>query len=239
MRPYLIAWIVQGAIVLLIPVGAAMFYFRHHADQLDRAMFLRRSGAILMAAFALFFGASIVGEIASDPGGWLGVGLIAAWLVPLLAFAALAWFEPARSLPVVGVLAVVAVSLSVWGLLDPDVDELENRIGPFTMIVLFGVAIVVGVLGYARPRAAGLMLVTIGVLPGLVAILAGPGPGRAALLVLAAPCVVVGALYLFSSRIPRQDPGRKRHYTEKPGASEPGAGPTPRGHRPHGANSGS
>ena len=68
-------------VVVMALTLAVLFIW--HRDRSSRARFLRRAGFILMALITFFFGAFIVGETFTDPGGWEAAGLVALWVVPL------------------------------------------------------------------------------------------------------------------------------------------------------------
>lgn len=128
--------------------------------------------------------------------------LVSTWLVPLAALGSIAWFKPAWGVPVLGALTAGVVILSGWAALDPDVRALEDRIGPFTIIALFAVAVAVGALGHARIRAAGIMLLVLGTAAALLSALARPATGpRLAVLVVGAPLILTGILYLAADRM--------------------------------------
>ena len=67
-------------VVVMALTLAVLFIW--HRDRSSRARFLRRAGFILMALITFFFGAFIVGETFTDPGGWEAAGLVALWVVP-------------------------------------------------------------------------------------------------------------------------------------------------------------
>ncbi len=163
----------------------------------------------LMGALGLFIGLFIIGETMSDPGGWRGIGLVALWLVPLLAAVALAWLRPDWAKWLLAVLTVGVTGLLLWSVVAPQPwSDFENRNGPILAIAVFALAIPLTVLGWRQPLPAGSMLLVLGLTPvvGLLFLAATGGvhgdgagiPPQAGLVVLSVPLVLVGALLLIA-----------------------------------------
>lgn len=200
MPGYLIAWIVQGLLIALLPIAAVLVHWRRHADSNERARFAKRVGGLYVGAIAVLLGLFLAGEALSDPGGWRGLALVASWFVPVACIGLLAWYKPAWGRPFVEASTVAAIGLSVWAALDPTIRELEDLHGPFVFVACYVAAVVAAALGHARPREAGILLLLLGVIPAAVTTLpvGGSAPGRIAFYVLAVPLVTAGVLYLVS-----------------------------------------
>ena len=159
---------------------------------------LRRAGFVLMAVTTVVFGAFVVGDTVTDPGGWAAVGLIALWAVPMAALCALAWLRPDWATRVLGVLAGVLVVASVWFAVAPGAfRDFENQHGPVRAIAVWVVAVAAALLGLKRTMAAGILLLVIGGVPFLIA--SFRFGGFASLAVVTVPAVIAGVLYLYSA----------------------------------------
>lgn len=157
------------------------------------ARFLKWAGFTLMALFTVIAGAFIVGETVTDPGGWKAAGLVAAWAVPLLALAALAWYRPSWAVPVFAVLTAAVIGVSIWFAVSP------RGKGPAEAVLTFTLAAAIALLGLKRTAAAGVLLLVVGIVPVAVSSLArGHGAFGSLAAVSLAP-VVTGALYLLSA----------------------------------------
>jgi hypothetical protein len=163
----------------------------------------------LMGALGLFFGLFIIGETMSDPGGWRGLGLVALWLVPLLAVVAMAWLRPEWAKWLLAVLTAAVTGLLLWSVLAPQPwSDFENRNGPILAVAVFALAIPLTALGWRQPMPAGSMLLVLGLTPvASLLLLAATGgvhrdgvgiPPQAGLVVLTVPLVVVGALLVIA-----------------------------------------
>lgn len=194
--------VLQLAVPVLAIIGA-IYLLRRNQEPVRRARLLKRIGMGVMGAVALFFGAFLIGETLSDPGGWRGVVGVATWLVPLVAVSMFAWFKPSWATPLLAVLTAGALLLEGWADFDVRVRELEDRIGPFTMVVLIAVAIAITALGHSRPRPAGIMLLIAGVGPALLAVIGTVrlGPGPVLFVILGIPMVLTATFYLGSARV--------------------------------------
>ena len=113
-------------------------------------------GVLVSVALVLFIG----GEMLSDPGGWQGVGWLAAWLVPSLGLAVFALLAPRIAYPVL-VIAVGVVIAAAFGsmFLADAVWAFEDTHGPVNLIVQIGLLMPLVALGRAMPRQAGWLIV--------------------------------------------------------------------------------
>lgn len=197
------------AAVVLAVFGAAHL-LRKYEDPERRARALKGAGMGVIAAVGLFFGAFLIGESFADPGGWAAVRLTATWLVPLVAVSALAWYKPGPAMPVLWTLTVAAVALHGWAEFDSAIREMENRVGPVTMVVLIGVAVAIAFLAHTLPKQAAIMLLVAGISPVVLAAV-GPvsvGPGAVGLAIFGTPMVLAAAFWLASDRIALGGPER-------------------------------
>lgn len=187
----------------LFAVRSLILVFHREEDRLRRTLLVKRAGLGIMGAFAFLFGALAVGQPLADPGGWLGVGMVASWLVPLVGIGLLIWFRPSLAQVMLVLLTVAAVFLAVWGMFDQNLRDMEDRNGPFTLVPLLVVAIAAGGLGYHRPVPAATMLLACALIPAALApftpVEAGPGPEL--YVIVALPMVATAVLFLVSDRI--------------------------------------
>lgn len=207
------------AVIVLALAGIAVAaFFREHSTR-KRAVILRRAGAGLVGFSSAFFAVFLAGETLGDPGGWEAAGLIAAWLVPVVALGLLAWRRPRWAVPVLGILTLAVAALSLWWALDPALRSLENRVGPLTAVAMLIVTIPLSILGWRRTVDAGIMLLTLGAAPALFSMLrvGGGGPPRMVFLVLGSPAIIGGALYLLSASVA----GLPLHWSWRPGRKPP------------------
>ncbi len=194
--------------VVVIAVLAVVFFVRHR-EGMKRARFLKRAGFSLMALFTLFFGAFVVGETFTDPGGWQALGLVAAWAVPLAALAAITWYRAELATRLFAVLIAAVIGMSIWFAVNPEGwRSFEDRNGPIRTIIVFALSAVVALLGLKRTAVAGVMLLVLGIVPIAVSSL-GSDLGFTSLVVASSPTVVAGVLYLASAAITgRSGPAR-------------------------------
>ena len=142
-----------------------------------------------MALSTFFFGAFIIGDTFTDPGGWKAAGLVAAWAVPLAGLTALSWFCPGWAAYVFAVLSAAVIGVSIWFALDPQAwRSFENQHGPIRAVITFILVAAMAVLGLQAdgrgrgPAARGRLdpghRVQPGQLPGLcLAVHRERGPG--------------------------------------------------------------
>lgn len=159
------------------------------------------TGFVVGAAFVGIAALFVAGSALTDPGGWVGVGMTAVWLAPLVALAVLALLRPRPAVPVLVGTVLLPLAFGAWSLVDPaGARDWENRIGPVSLVVLLVVSAGLVTLGLSRPTLAGVLLLVVTVVPPLLAAL-GPGTGRGAplsLALLTLPLVVSGVLYVLA-----------------------------------------
>jgi hypothetical protein len=151
--------------------------------------------------FTVAAGLFTAGYALDDPGGLAGIGLALLWLVPLLGGSLLAWRWPSIAYRLLLVVAVLAVGLGLWQLLDPiSLRDFEDANGPVTAIGSFITMVPIALLWRVQRWPAALLMLTIaiaGLLPelrsgfhlGSSAAVAVPMLLEAALLALAAALV--------------------------------------------------
>lgn len=170
-------------------------------------------GAWGLVGFTVLLGLFAAGYAPDDPGGWRGVGMVAAYTVPTALLAGAAWRWPERAtVAVVPVVLLVALAWLALPLLPHDVHEWLGQVGPLPAVATAAVATTLAVLGLHRPGLAGALLVglPLAAFVGLVldanALREGPGP--AGLLstsdgVILPPMVVAGLLLLVGHALAR------------------------------------
>ena len=203
--------ITLNVIIMAIPIALLILaasrlrhLFRGEEDPGKRAILAKRAGLAVMGAFA-------IGEPLADPGGWLGVGMVASWLVPLVLIGLVVRFKPSVAQVLLAILTAAAVAFSLWAMFDQRIRDLEDRNGPFTMVVLLVVAIAVAALGYYRPKPAAIMLLVCALVPALFATISplDAGPGAVLYAIVGLPMVVTAVLYLASQRISSRGAGSR------------------------------
>ena len=188
-------------IVVAIAIAIVIVALVRQPDPVKRALLLRRVGFTWMALFTLLFGAFIVGDTFSDPGGWKAAGLVAAWAVPLAGLAALAWYRPGWAIYVFAVLTAALIGVSIWFAVDPaGWRSFENQHGPIRAVITFILVAPIALLGLKRTAAAGVLLLAAGIVPVAVSSL-GSLLGFASLSMVSSAPVITGILYLVSARI--------------------------------------
>lgn len=193
--------VAAGVVVLMAGLGATT----------DRARFLRRAGLGMMAGFTLVAAAWIVAEALTDPGRWQAVVLITTWLIMLALLLVISWYQLAWATPFLGVLTAIVVGLSIWFAADPDAwRAFENGTGPVRAAGTVVLAAPLALLGWRRPRPAGMLLIVLGVAPvGLSAL--GTVDGLGSLGAASIAPTLTGILYLLAgSAAARISPARAR-----------------------------
>jgi hypothetical protein len=186
--------LVVGVVLLVV-----VYLVRHGRTSWSR--FLKRAGFALMALITFFFGAFIVGETFTDPGGWEAAGLVALWAVPLVGGALVAWYRPDRAVRIFGVLIAAVIGMSIWFAIDPEGwRSFENHNGPIRAVIVFALSSAIAALGLKRTKIAGWMLLVLGIVPILVSSI-GSSLGSASLVAVSSPGVIAGALYVLSAAI--------------------------------------
>ncbi|WP_285243660.1 hypothetical protein [Pseudarthrobacter sp. fls2-241-R2A-127] len=199
--------ILAVAVVVLAAVAGAMVL--RQKDPQRRAAALVRTAAVLMTAFTVLAAAFIGGEAMDQPGGMAGLVMILTWLGPMLVLAALAWFWPAGTIPLLVALSAGLVAAGVWFALDPAVARsLQDANGPVVAVGVVALAFPAAVLGLKRPNPAGWLLVGLGTLPLLITFLGRSGPAASLAAASAVP-LIAGITYLVAARLARRDPASR------------------------------
>jgi hypothetical protein len=141
----------------------------------------------------------LAGSTLTDPGGWLGIGLTAAWLLPTLALAVLALLRPSAAVPVLAILTLMPVGMGFWSLVDyQGARDWEDHNGPISLVLLIVVAAGLLLLGLALPTTAGVLLLIATVAPSVLALI-GAGDNwfePLSISLVTAPLVAAGVLYV-------------------------------------------
>lgn len=158
-------------------------------------------GAIVSAGWVLL----IAGEILSDPGGWLGAGWTAAWLVPSLGLTVVALVWPRIAYPVLVIVTGIVIAAAFGAMFRADaLWQFEDTHGPVSLLVQIGLLIPIAALGRAMPLRAGWLLVLAIAAPlGLQAIrllIVGQWSVILVLLIVAVPYAVVAGLLIAGGR---------------------------------------
>jgi hypothetical protein len=176
------------------------------------AKILRYIAFGLMALFAVFGGAFVIGETLMDPGGVPAVLLSLSWVVPMVALAVYALRRPETATTVLTVVAALVASFVV---LDAAFDIVpRDEIGPVGSITVFAVAVALGFLGLHRPAPAGWLLLLVGAanLAGVFARMLDRGDGATlggSAGAVAVPVLIIGGLFLLAAALePRPDQGK-------------------------------
>ena len=175
------------------------------------ARFLKWAGFTVMALSTLIATVFIAGETFTDPGGWKGAGLVAAWAVPLAVLVALAWYRPGRAVPVFAVLTPAVIGISIWFTVSP------RGKGPTDAILTFALAAAIAVLGLKRTGLAGMLLLIVGIVPFAVSSLVSGHGGFGSLAAVSFAPITTGVLYLLSANIKGSRPARSARTDTGPG----------------------
>jgi hypothetical protein len=184
------------------------------------ARILRYVAFGLAMLYAVLGGAFVIGETFADPGGAAAAGLVASWLVPLVALVALVLLRPDRAATVlVWVTGAVVVFVLLAGtLVDP-----RGQTDPMGAIAVFALAVALAFHGVRRPRPAGMLLVAAAAALAVAALLdaavhghrTGIG-GSAAAVVL--PVLVIGGLFLLAGALEHRTTGPQGEVRVRPSA---------------------
>ncbi|MBC7290508.1 MAG: hypothetical protein H5T83_04100 [Actinotalea sp.] len=121
------------------------------------AKLVKAVGAWGLVVLATLFGVFAAGYAFQDPGGWLAVGLVAAYVVPAVGLGLVAWRWPERAMvtvvPVVVLVALPLFSDTVRGWFD--------EVGPVLALATGVAAVVLAILGLHRPGLAGTLLIAV------------------------------------------------------------------------------
>ena len=166
----------------------------------------------LTATFVVLASLFIAGYAFDDVGGWSAVGLVASWLVPMLALAAVAHRWPAVAAWLLGGALVLVAGYTAWYAVDTQWwRDLMDEVGPVLGIATFVLLLPLAVLGLRRQVTAGLMLLAAAVIPYVgfvVSVSDEPWRGIGASLSTSStaacvPTFVVGLLFLLAGLLGR------------------------------------
>ena len=122
--------------------------------------------AAVVLAGLFTVGASLftAGYAMDDPGGLAGLGLIATWFVPLLIAIALAVKVPETAFRILAAIAVLAIAVGIWQLIDPmGLHEFENRYGPITAVGSFVTLLPLAIAARVRMWECALLMMAFGI----------------------------------------------------------------------------
>lgn len=196
------------------------------ADLSSRAQGIVLVGFLLgaVASFGVMF--FVAAEILSDPGGWLGVGYVAAWLIPSLAMTVVAVLWPRTAFWILCVLvaALVGASFATWAA-PRQVYDFENTHGPVFLLAALAIYLPIVVLGRSLPSRAGWLLVAAIALPivvqGVSLFLAREPTVIMAQTVVSMPFAIAAAFYILGGMLDYRDrravtPAPQRSPQESP-----------------------
>lgn len=168
------------------------------------ARILRRTAFTFMMAFGLLGTLFVAGYALTDPGGLTGIGMTAAWVLPMVALTGLALVRPETGAPVLTFATVLVLGFTV---VDGVVGVVpRDDVGPVAAITVFALAVALAALGLHRAKLAGVLMVTTALVQlaatvlGAVVHQVGAGPGPGALLgsssgVVVLPVLLAGAAF--------------------------------------------
>ena len=169
--------------------------------------------ALRWIAFAITLGFAglivlfVGGYAVTDPGGAAGIGGTAAVLAAVLGLSVLAWYRPGTALVLAGVAACGPLAFGVWSLLDYGAAHAwEDGHGPASLVLVVAVSAPAAVAGLVRPVAAGYLVLTVSIVPLVLAAVGATTHFYEPLSVgvVLSPLVVAGVLLVLSGR--RREP---------------------------------
>jgi hypothetical protein len=177
---------------------------------------------LLALGFTGFVTLFVVGESAADPGGWVGIGGPAAWVLLMVGLGIWAAYRPSAALVALAVLACAPLAYGVWSLLAyREASNWEDDHGPISLLLSLAVCAPAAVAGLFRPRPAGYLILAASAGPIVLAAIGAASkfyrPLSIGLLLL--PIVVSGVLFVLAARQRRKRLGL---------AAVPEAAPPPR-----------
>jgi len=162
------------------------------------ARILRRTAFTFMMAFGLLGTLFVAGYALDDPGGVTGIGMTAAWVLPMVALTGLALLRPETGAPVLTFATALVLGFTV---IDHVVGVIpRDDVGPVAAITVFALAVAQAALGLHRAKLAGVLMVTTALVQlgatalGAIVRVVGEGPGPGALLGSSSGVVVVPVL---------------------------------------------
>ena len=177
---------------------------------------LRWSAVTVAVGFVGLVTLFVGGDAVTDPGGWAGIGGTAICVLAMLGACLLALYRPGAALVVLAVAACAPLAFGVWSLVDYGAaHDWEDSHGPLSLVLVLLICAPAGVAGLFRPRAAGYLILTVSVVPVLLAAVGAASHFYEPLSVglLVAPLVASGVLFLLSAR----QQGRPHPWTPSPG----------------------
>ena len=158
---------------------------------------------VLMAVFTVFGGAFIGGYAMEEPGGSAGLMMILTWAAPMLVLAALAWFWPAGTAPLLMALTAAFIAVCVWFAIDPAAARsFQAANGPVLAVGVVALAFPAAVLGLKLTALAGWLLLALGALPLLITVVGRSGPAASLAAASVVP-LITGIVYLVAARMAR------------------------------------
>ncbi|HET8769047.1 MAG TPA: hypothetical protein VFM86_17105 [Pedococcus sp.] len=173
------------------------------AARVEGADSLRWSAVAVTVGFVGLMALFVGGDAVTDPGGWVGIGGTALWVLVVLGLSLLALTRPGAAMPVLAVAACAPLAFGVWSLVDYGAaHDWEDNHGPLSLVLVMSVCAPAAVAGLFRPRAAGWLILTVSVVPLLLAAVGAAShfyePLSLGLLLV--PFVASGFLFLLSAR---------------------------------------
>jgi hypothetical protein len=176
---------------------------------------------VVTMMFAFVFGG---GQALTDPGGWGTVALIAAWVVPLAALAAVAHLRPGVAGRVLAMALLVPLGYMVWGVIDVERwRDLHDTVGPVPVyrVMVLGTALAVLCRHRDQVATAGLLIVgLVAVAPIMTLLVPGPGQVSPSTVAASAPILLAGLLFLGPPRPLGRRPRPAARSSGGPGARE-------------------
>lgn len=164
---------------------------------------LRKSAVALTLGFAGLVTLFVGGSAVTDPGGWVGIGGTALWVLVVLGLSLLAAYRPGAGLVVLAVAACAPLAFGVWSLVDYGAAHgWEDSHGPLSLVLVVAICAPAGVAGLFRPREAGYFMLVVSVVPLLLEAVGAASHFYEPLSVglLLAPLVASGVLFVLSGR---------------------------------------
>ena len=164
---------------------------------------LRWSALAVTLGFAALVTLFVGGAAVTDPGGWTGIGGTTVLVLALLGLSLLGLYRPRATLAVLTVAAFAPLAFGLWSLVDYGAaHDWEDSHGPLSLVLVVALCAPAGVAGLLRPRAAGYFMLTVSVVPVLLAAVGAASDFYEPLLggLLLAPLIASGVLFLLSGR---------------------------------------
>jgi hypothetical protein len=151
-------------------------------------------GAVTLSVLALV----AASDAMTDPGGWGGAALIAAWLAPVAALVVLTRVAPRAASVLLVITTAALLAFCVSYAFEPSTwSGIESERGAARSTAMLALTTALLAHGLRRAELAGLLMLLTGALP--VALAAFTSRASTALLVASTPAIIVGTIYLGSS----------------------------------------